>query len=119
MIRVHHQAGTCAQYPHFALNARGLVFFYPGFHGRDDLVRVLFGNQPQTDFGYGFGGDDGFRTRSGKAAGNAVNLKRRTRPGALEDRIFAFTGQRSGPDFRLQIFLLVEGKPGPAFLLLL
>ena len=50
-----------------------------------------------------------------KPAGHAVDFERRTRPGAVENRIAGLAGENLRSDFGLAIVLLVEGQTLPGF----
>ena len=95
MIGIDHQA------PGEALStrtsARGSLWEHSsppirGKRGDHFLGIILIGDEPDADLCRGGGGNHGLGASRGEAAGDAVNLKRRPRPDALEHRTFRLAG---------------------------
>ena len=107
-----------AEHADLGLDSGGRVILHEFFECREDFFRILIRHHAHADFSDGFGGDDGFGSRSGVASGDAVNFKSGPSPEALEDGEAGLTSQARGADFGLEELSFGERKDGPAMLLL-
>ena len=78
---------------------------------------VRLWHKANADFGRGFRGNNRLGAGSRKAAGDAMDLKRRPRPDPLEDGILALAGQPRRAYLILQKLLRAEGQALPALFL--
>src|SRR5579875_2195887 len=98
-------------------NSGGTQGFHELFVFGEGAVRVHGRHQTHGYLGGGFGGDDGFGSRAGEAAGHAVNVERGPRPGAFEYAVAGFAGERGRTNLGFAVMLLIEGQrlPGGEF----
>src|SRR5207248_2538019 len=113
VLRAYYTSWTFA--PHFDVGwdtLRGeLLHIF--LESRDDVVRILVGNEAHRNFGRGFCWNDRLRTGCNKSAGHSVDFQRWAGPGPVQNRIAGLPRKDCRSYFSLAVVLRVEWQSLP------